>query len=356
MISAPIPQDEDQRLAALGRYEIMDTMPERAYDDLLAIAAGICGTPMGAISMIDSNRQWFKAQKGLPVSETSRDVAFCAHAILGDDVFVVSDALADDRFHDNPLVTGNPNIRFYAGAPLITARGEVLGALCVIDDQPREISETQRQALVSLSRQAVSLLELRLAHKELRNHLGEREWYERVLEIREKELIAENMQLTQVSRIDALTGLLNRRALNAAMETAVAGAATSGAGVLAMAIMDVDHFKQLNDLYGHPAGDAALEAIARALEAHCPTGATLGRFGGEEFALLLPGYSAANAALACERMRVGVERLPQETPVTVSIGIAVYRSGDTVSSLYSRADLALYSAKRGGRNRVEMNE
>ena len=356
MISAPLPGNESERLALLKRYEIMDSLPEQAYDDLLAIAAGICGTSMGAVSLIDPDRQWFKSQRGLPIQQTSRDVAFCAHAILhAHEIMVVPDALKDERFLDNPLVTGAPGIRFYAGAPLVARNGVALGTLCVIDDMPHDITSFQREALTGLSRQVVALLELRAAHKELRNHLGEREWYERILEIREKELIAENMHLSHVSRIDALTGLLNRGALNAEMETALAGAASSG-GSMAMAIMDIDHFKAMNDLYGHPAGDAVLKSIARTLEAHCPTGATLGRLGGEEFALLLPGQSAANAALACERMRVAVERMSEDMPVTISIGVAMCRSGDVVSSLYSRADVALYSAKRGGRNRIEIVE
>ncbi len=355
MISAPVPENEDQRLAALGRYEILDSIPERSYQDLLTIAAGICGTPMGAISMIDSQRQWFKAQKGLPVQETSRDVAFCAHAILGDELFVVPDALADDRFHDNPLVTGNPGIRFYAGAPLVTKGGEALGALCVIDDQPREISDTQRQALVALSRQVVALLELRLAHKELRNHLGEREWYERILHIREQELRDENRHLSKMSRTDALTGLLNRRTFNSAIEGAVAAAASDRSS-LALAIIDIDFFKALNDAFGHPAGDAALVEIARTLESQMPSGATLARFGGEEFAVVLPGHGAGGAVLACERMRQAVQQLGHEPPLTISVGVAGFRSGDAVSDIYSRADAALYAAKRGGRNRVEMNE
>ena len=355
MTSATIPTNEEQRLAALGRYEILDSIPERAYEDLLAIAAGICGTPMGAISMIDSERQWFKAQKGLSIQETSRDVSFCAHAILGDGVFVVPDARMDERFHDNPLVTGNPGIRFYAGAPLVSKGGEALGALCVIDDQPREISEAQRQALVSLSRQVVSLLELRLAHKELRNHLGEREWYERILHIREQELLDENLHLAKMSRTDALTGLLNRRSFNSAIEAAVGLAASVGTP-LALAIIDIDFFKALNDAYGHPAGDAALAAIARTLESQMPAGATLARFGGEEFAVVLPGHGAGGAVLVCDRMRRVVEQLAHDPPLTISVGVAVFRSGDAVSDIYSRADAALYAAKRGGRNRVEMND
>ncbi len=354
MISAPIPENEAERIAALKRYAILDSMPEKAYDDLLAIIAGICGTPMGAISLVDAGRQWFMAQKNLPAKETPRSIAFCSHTILGDDVFVVNDALADERFHDNPLVTGNPNIRFYAGAPLVTPGGQAIGSLCVIDDQPRELTEAQRQALSSLSRQVVALLELRAAHKNLKNHLGEREWYERMLHIREQELLDENKQLTKMSRTDALTGLPNRRTFNSAMDAAVSMAKGDGSS-LAMAIIDIDHFKALNDAYGHPAGDDALVLIARALEAEAPAIATVARFGGEEFAVVLPGHGAGGAALACESIRKAIELLEHEPSLTVSIGVSAYRNGDAVSDLYSRADAALYDAKRGGRNRVAMD-
>ena len=355
MKSAPIPQNEAERIAALKRYAILDSMPEKAYDDLLAIIAGICGTPMGAISLVDTGRQWFMAQKGLPAKETPRDIAFCSHTILGDDVFVVNDALTDERFHDNPLVTENPNIRFYAGAPLVTPGGQAIGSLCVIDNQPREISDAQKQALSSLSRQVVALLELRAAHKDLKNHLGEREWYERMLHIREQELLDENKQLTKMSRTDALTGLTNRRAFNSAMDAAVSMAAGDGSS-LAMAIVDIDHFKALNDAHGHPAGDNALILIARALEAEAPAMATVARFGGEEFAVILPGHGSGGAAIASEKMRKAVEQLAHVPPLSVSVGIAAYRSGDSVSDLYMRADTALYSAKRSGRNRVAVSE
>lgn len=352
MISAPLPQSEQDRLAVLKRYEILDTLPEQAYDDLLTIAAGICGTSMGAVSLIDSDRQWFKARRGLPVQETSRDIAFCAHAILYDnDIMVVPDTLADIRFHDNPLVMGMPNIRFYAGAPLVGSNGEAIGTLCVIDEKPHELTAFQRRALESLSRQVVALLELRLAHKELRKHVSERGWYEQQLELHHRELIAENMQLSEMSRTDALTGLLNRRAFNLAMEHAVAAAATNPA-TLAMAIIDIDHFKAINDLRGHPAGDAALVTIAHALRVQIQEGATIARFGGEEFAVVLPGRNIEQALQACERMRAAIEELPQDMPLTVSVGVAAFRVGDCVGDLYARADKALYAAKHAGRNRV----
>jgi PAS domain S-box-containing protein len=152
---------EQDRLAALHRYQVLDTTPEEAFDELVRLASAICEVPIALISLVDTSRQWFKARVGLDVPETPRDVSFCAHAIEQRDVFMVHDALADPRFASNPLVTGDPNIRFYAGAPLITPEGMSLGTLCVIDRHPRVLHDQQRDALTSLARQVIVQLELR---------------------------------------------------------------------------------------------------------------------------------------------------------------------------------------------------
>jgi GAF domain-containing protein len=158
--SKPV-KNEAARVAALHQYAILDTEPERAFDDLVLLASFICKTPIALISLVDEDRQWFKSKIGISISETAREIAFCATAIQQPDVFVVPDTLNDERFRNNPLVLSEPNFRFYAGAPLIDEEGHALGTICVLDRVPREFAPDQQAALKALSHLVLAQLELR---------------------------------------------------------------------------------------------------------------------------------------------------------------------------------------------------
>jgi len=166
-MNTPLPRNEKQRLKVLWQYQVLDTVPEEVFDDLTELAARICEAPIALISLVDEKRQWFKSKVGLTLAETARDISFCAHAILQPNLFVVPDAVRDARFAHNPLVTADPKIRFYAGAPLLTPDGHALGTLCVLDRVPRELTADQRQALRVLARHVVTQLELRRHAREL---------------------------------------------------------------------------------------------------------------------------------------------------------------------------------------------
>lgn len=206
------PANETQRLEALQSYEILDTTPEKEFDDLARLASQICGTPIALITLVDAARQWFKAKVGLDVPETSRDTAFCAHAILEpEQLLVVPDATKDERFADNPLVVDDPSIRFYAGMPLVNKDGYALGTLCVIDRVARkQLTPMQEEALGILGRQAVAQLELRRAFRELEGH---RTHLEEMVDQRTKRLQAamKRIESTYDETLEALGAALDLR-------------------------------------------------------------------------------------------------------------------------------------------------
>ncbi len=202
MKKAALPENEGERLERLRDYDILDTLPEQDYDDITYLASQICDTPIAVISLVDDDRQWFKSAQGLDVSETPRDVAFCAHTILEPDkLMVVEDASQDDRFADNPLVAGDLGIRFYAGAPLVTASGHALGTLCVIDQKPRGLTDQQRKTLAVLARQVVALLELRRSVAELKRSSDALHESHQFLALRGQQLNRSRDELAEAVRV-----------------------------------------------------------------------------------------------------------------------------------------------------------
>jgi two-component system NtrC family sensor kinase len=184
-MDATAPSQEAARVAALDRYAILDTEPEQTFDDLVILAAYICKTPIAMLSLVDERRQWFKSRVGVQIRETPKETSFCVHAIQQEDLFIVPDTLKDPRFKDNPMVLGEPHIRFYTGAPIVNEDGFALGTLCVIDRQPRELDSEQKEALWALSRLALGQMELRQNLQLLKEALNDRTREEHA---REKEL------------------------------------------------------------------------------------------------------------------------------------------------------------------------
>ncbi|MEJ7926034.1 sensor domain-containing diguanylate cyclase [Sphingobium sp. AN641] len=313
--------DEPGRLAALERYDILDTPAEGAFDKITQLVRAVLNVPMSAVSLIDADRQWFKSHPGLEISQTPRDVAFCDHTIRDSGPMIVPDATQDPRFCDNMLVTGDPGVASYAGVPLRTPDGYNIGSLCAIDTRPRAFDPAQIEILQSLAA-----------------------------------IIVEQMELRRIAERDFLSGALTRRAFIAEMDKAIAlfDRRQRPASLL---LLDIDHFKRINDSHGHPVGDRTIQAVAELCTMLKRPSDSLGRIGGEEFALLLPETDEDDALLAAQRFCEAIAKLEieHETPihVTASFGVAAIGTGRLHSDGWlGAADAALYEAKRGGRNRV----
>ncbi|WP_436248489.1 GGDEF domain-containing protein [Mesorhizobium amorphae] len=321
----PLAMDEDGieagRLRALERFDVMDTPREEAFDRITRLIRNIFDLPIAIVSMIDGHRQWYKAYEGLENREVGRDETFCKYTLQELTPLVVRDARQDHRFAQNPHVTGNPHIRFYAGVPLRTGDGHAIGTVCAIGYEPRQFNARETAILCDLSQLAMDTLELR-----------------------------------QLASVDALTGTLSRRAFKEQAEHAV-GLARRHKHELACITLDLDHFKAINDRYGHAAGDTVLAAMAKACRQHLRGSDLFGRLGGEEFALLLPHTDRKGMAEVAEKLRGAIGQADirhgaSKIPVTASFGMAALdaRTQD-IDQLLANADTALYEAKAVGRNR-----
>jgi len=324
---APLPANERERLEALPRYEILDTDSERHFDDLTLLASRICQTPIALVSLVDKDRQWFKARVGLSVPETLRDGSFCAHAILQPNLFIVGDATEDARFTNHPLVANEPRIRFYAGMPLFTSDGHrALGTLCVMDRVPRELNETQKELLEALARQAQALLEFGFRLRQ------------------EKHL----------SRIDSLTGAATRRAFYESLEGELSRLKRYGRP-LSVAYLDLDNLKRVNDELGHEAGDAVLCAVSATVRKNLRKTDTVGRLGGDEFAILFSEADSDTARAAMNKFNhCLLEAMRQnQRPVTFSIGLVTcLKAATSAEGLMKKADELMYEVKKTGKNNI----
>lgn len=335
---------ERRRQAALDRYQIVDSDAELAFDDLAKLASTICATPSAVISLVDHDRQWFKARVGCERTSTSRSTAVCDHAIRSPHTVTVIEDLRDDaRFTDNPVLRADGTV-FYAGAPILSMDGYPIGTICVFDQVPRVLGDNQRQSLAALARQAQHLMALR-------NLLGEQQGQIEDAERDREALARQHEHLRQLSRHDPLTGLLNRAALKELMSRTDVQDWTrhNSYGLL---LLDIDHFKQINDNHGHLHGDNVLRAVADAVRASIRTGDMALRYGGEEILVLLPSTPREGMHEVAQRMRERIGALSLAHPVTASIGMAMGEVGITPQAVFKRADEALYRAKAAGRDRV----
>mgnify|MGYP003583352035 CR=1 FL=1 len=353
----PLTSHEALRQAALEAYSVVDTAPEQAYDDIVRLAMTLCDAPAAAISLIDHDRQWFKAQIGLSRRQTSRGDAICDRAIEQPDrTLVIEDLSAQSTYPRPPLQIDGKPLRFYAGAPLISPDGHALGTVCVLDVRPRKLSAAQREGLEVLARQTQHLLELRRYALEQRRLLTEREAFAKRLEDARADLQRRNDVLEHNAMHDALTGLLNRAALAQLRDNPDAMHQLQSAPYTLM-LLDVDHFKDVNDRFGHLLGDRALRAVADAVSSSIREGDVAVRYGGEEFLVLLPHTRLETARQVAERIRQRIASAALPFPLTVSIGLAAGEpTRDWSEQVFDRADQALYRAKAAGRDCVVVDD
>ena len=341
MSSVVVPENERERLRALYEYDILDTPAEPLFDSLTELAAQVCQAPIALVSLIDSQRQWLKSSQGLfEMRQTSRDISFCAHTILGDQLLEVPDARRDIRFLDNPLVIHEPKIRFYAGMPLRDARGFGLGALCVMDFQPRHLSKEQRQGLESLARLAVALLEQRRGERRLRDS------EERIHE------------LAYAAQFDILTGLPNRQLFRDRIAQSISRALRKGRPI-AVVVLNLDGFRLINSGHGHAAGDRVLIQVAERLISCVSAYDTVSRLGADEFALALSNIERVEEVAPVVQRVLHTLAQPfdledGEAFISATAGISIFASdGDDAYTLIKHAEVAMHRAREKGRSFYE---
>ncbi|WP_198675623.1 sensor domain-containing diguanylate cyclase [Aliidiomarina sanyensis] len=343
MLSTPSQRlaEHEARLQALYRYQILDSDIDPAFDAITELAAMLCDTPIAVINFIDKDRQWFKSEIGLGTRETPLDVSICEHALGEEEILVVPDTEKDPRFVNNPLVTGEPRLRFYAGALLKNDDGHVLGTLCVLDQNPRTISEKQQKALIALAQQVMAKLELIKLIEEQKHLLEQLEQSRRRLE--------------RQASTDPLTGLLNRRAINTALshELQLLPAMERETCIL---LLDLDFFKDINDTYGYTVGDDVLRNFAALCRQAFRKSDLISRWGGEEFLVLLPGASMEAAQMVVDRLRDELTKrdLNEEHQLKVTFSAGLIEIGPFVEeeALFTQLDRLMHEAKSTGRNQT----
>lgn len=309
------PHNERIRLATLRSLSVLDTQPEERFDRLTRMARRMFRAPIALVSLIDENRQWFKSCDGLSLSELPRETSFCGHAILGNDVFLIEDALKDARFADNPLVTGEPHIRFYAGCPLRSIDGTKMGTLCIIDTKPRAFDSDDMTALKDLTAMV------------------------------EAELTSFQLAIT-----DELTKISNRRGFNLLAQYSLDFCLRQRV-TATLVFLDLDNFKQVNDSFGHAEGDRSLIRFSDAMKTSFRDSDVFARLGGDEFLVLLTDTSKAEAETAIEKLLQQIQAQnsagQRVNDLSFSCGIVEFQTEKhkTIDDLLADGDLLMYQIK-----------
>ncbi|MEJ2800546.1 sensor domain-containing diguanylate cyclase [Comamonadaceae bacterium PP-2] len=319
MQTPPIPVNEASRILALHALKILDSQPEERFDRLTRMARRIFDVPIAVVSLVDTDRQWFKSKQGIDICETSRDISFCSHALLDDGILEIRDALKDERFFDNPMVTGDPHVRFYAGCPIRIDSHHAVGTLCLIDSKPRTLSAEDRGLLRDLAA---------LAEEEIAG--------------------------IQVATIDHLTQLSNRRGFEALGNHVLASCRRLFVPATLL-FFDLDGFKQINDRHGHAEGDRALQRFAGLLSTTFRHSDVYARLGGDEFVVLLSNAAESDISAALERLQHAVDtsntELDPGLALRFSVGAADEAESDDIASLLRKADQRMYENKRWRRGK-----
>lgn len=339
MKEAKKPDNEIQRIAALRQLQILDTPSEERFERITRLVCRSLNVSIAAISLVDNDRLWFKSIQGIDASQTPRNIAFGSHAVLEDKPFIVPNTLLDERFHDNPLVTNDPSIRFYAGIPLSVGNNLRVGTLCAIDKEPRELLDKEIEILKDLAEIVKSEFNI-LALSEANQNL-----------------ITELQQAERASLIDILTRLWNR-AGGEALLTKEWEISKRKNNPFCVCVIDVDYFKSINDTYGHHAGDELLRKFSQALLASVRTTDVISRWGGDEFILIATDCDEAGLITILDRLMENILKTyivceDKKIRVTASVGgfcITSAKNAEPEQCLQT-ADKALYSSKLNGRNR-----
>lgn len=316
MIKPELPANEAERLHALRTLQILDTSHEERFDRVTRMAKRMFGVEISLVTFIDENRQWFKSVQGLDVSETPREISFCGHAINQDGLFIVPNAIEDERFADNPLVTAAPNIRFYAGYPLKLRQGVQLGTLCLIDSKPKTLNEEDRQLLSDLGA-----------------------------------MIEQEIRSIQLATLDELTLISNRRGFMTLAEHCIKVCRRNKIP-MSVVLFDLNEFKPINDNFGHHEGDFALQQFATVMRSVFRDSDVIGRLGGDEFVVLLTDTDDEKIAHILERFKTELEAVNKAInkpyAIKFSAGIAhfSYDAGQSLEEMIAAADAAMYKKKK----------